>query len=689
MGAGINIDYDGHPKKSFDELMSTYSNVYFFLDDILKDKESFEEVYQDLLDLLKYKFEDKEIRTMPIQFYIHHGDEKGAGKKKNLHSLQIRHFLSNLILWYAFMECDCYDIMDGSFIFNFKNASLDDITNYIDDMILPNLTDIDFNTQSRIIDEITHHMTAISRAFSPIFGLGVSIYSIIQADKRNPRIGELMHEKLDPNLQPVEIEAELNKRTSELIDLFVQDEDNDLKPLFQSGNNLSKGQFKEIAIMIGLKSDINGSTVPHLIDKNILVDGLNSPSAYYLDAMSGRKSLIMSKTKMGEPGAFSKKATTATTAVQLRRDYLMCHTSKPITYHINDDKFLRMLDRRYYYDENGELKMLNYKKDKDLIGHDVMFRSPCTCASRDGICAYCYGGLFDLNKDLYSAGAYAAMKVTEPLGQRVLSSKHLQMTHSDPIVMSPQFAEQFELYSNDITVKSNAESDEELFIQIPDIQKEETEDTVDYYCTSFNVIDFSGKILYPVKEESGAKLYLSDQLASIVLKQKDPHRPISMDIFDDDTSVLFNVEVKSQELTRPIKNINRLLNTNDRMGCETIDDVLQTMAEQQLEAGIDYNFVHMEMLVRALIRKRSNVYEDPDFGPNGDPDDYVILRLNDALFKNPSPTVSLSYGYLKKQLLSPEFYEKTAVSHLDPLFVSKVSSIIPDDDDEANNAVLV
>lgn len=687
MGAGITVDYDGHPKKSFEVLMSEYKNVYFFLDDILKDKKSFEQVYQDLLDILKYKFEDKEVRTMPIRFYIHHGDENGVGKEKNLHQLQIRHFLSNLILWYSFMECDCYEIMDESFIFDFKNASLDDITNYIDDMILPNIRDVDFHTQSRIIDEITHHMTAISRAFSPIFGLGVSIYSIIQADKRNPRIGQLMHEKLDPNLQPVEIEAELNKRTRELIDLFVADEDNDLKPLFQSGNNLSTGQFKEIAIMIGLKSDINGTTVPHLIDKNILVDGLSSPSAYYLDAMSGRKSLIMSKTKMGEPGAFSKKATTAATSVQLRRDYLMCHTSKPVTYYIRDDKFLKMLDRRYYYDENGELKMLNYKKDKDLIGAHIMFRSPCTCASRDGICAYCYGGLFDLNMDLYSAGAYAAMKDTEPLGQRVLSSKHLQMTHSDPIEMSPEFSEQFELYSNDITMKSNAESDEELFIQIPKILKEETEDTVDYYCTSFNVIDYSGKVLYPIQEMSGAKLYLSDQLASMVLKQKDRQKPISLEAFDDDTSVLFNVEVKSQELTRPIKNINRLLNTNDRMGCETIDEVLQMMAEQQLEAGIDYNFVHMEMLVRSLIRKKSNVYEEPDFGPNGDVNDYVILRLNDALFKSPSVTVSLSYGYLKKQLLSPEFYEKTAVSHLDPLFVSKLSSIIPDEDESSSGMI--
>ena len=87
------------------------------------------------------------------------------------------------------------------------------------------------------------------------------------------------------------------------------------------------------------------------------------------------------------------------------------------------------------------------------------------------------------------------------------------------------------------------------------------------------------------------------------------------------------------------------------------------------------------MMIRGLLRKKSNEMEEPDWTANGDPNDYKILRLNDALFKNPSPVVSLSYGYLRKQLRSPEFYKKTAPSHLDPLFVSKLSETITDDID--------
>ncbi len=674
MAIGVDIDYHGHPKSSFEDLIRKYTGVYLCLDDVLQDKKHYIEVYQDLLDILKYAFEVKEVRERPIHFILHHGDDP----KKQKYTLELRHFLSNMIFWYAFMECDCYEAIQPCHIHDFRGASLEQNVEFIDNMILPAIEDVDFPTKSRIVEEITHHMTAISQAFAPLFGLGISVYSIIQADKRNPRIGELMHEKLDPTMQPTEIEAELNKRTQELIDLIVEDPDNDLKPLFKSGNALSTGQFKEIAIMIGLKSDINGSTVPYLIKQNILVDGLNSPSAIFLDGMSGRKALIMSKTKMGEPGAFSKKATTAATLVQLRRDYKRCNTQKPITYLIRDAKFLKMLDKRYYYDENGNLKMLDYRKDTDLIGHRIMFRSPCTCASRDGICACCYGGLFELNHDLYSAGAYGAIKITEPLGQHVLSSKHLQMTHSDPIEMSEDFSKLFELYSNDITIRPDADSDEDLYLKLGEVHAEESEDSTEYYCTSFDVVNMAGMRVFHVQENSGAKMYLTPDLLVAYKRAKD--KPIALDSFDDESSVLFNVEVKNKELTRPIKNINSLLNTKYKMGCTTIDEVCQMMAEQQLEAGINYNFVHFEMLIRALIRKGTNVYEEPDFGPNGDPEDYTILRLNDALFKSPSPTISLSYGYLKRQLLSPEFYEKRQPSHLDPLFVTNLAHVLPPDD---------
>ena len=59
-----------------------------------------------------------------------------------------------------------------------------------------------------------------------------------------------------------------------------------------------------------------------------------------------------------------------------------------------------------------------------------------------------------------------------------------------------------------------------------------------------------------------------------------------------------------------------------------------------------------------------------------DPEDVCVVPVNNGLKNNPSALVSLSYGYLRQQLISPELYEKNAPSHLDALFVRDLSNYI-------------
>ena len=153
----------------------------------------------------------------------------------------------------------------------------------------------------------------------------------------------------------------------------------------------------------------------------------------------------------------------ATSPSYLRHDYETCNSIHYITYHIEDDTWLRLLDQRYYYTKRGELKLLNYKKDKHLIGKKVNFASPCTCNSKEGICKKCYGELFEINKDLFSVGSYAATKGSNPLGQIVLSSKHYQGTESASISFNnSQFSDLFDLSSTEIALSDNPANDDEL-----------------------------------------------------------------------------------------------------------------------------------------------------------------------------------------------------------------------------------
>lgn len=267
-------------------------------------------------------------------------------------------------------------------------------------------------------------------------------------------------------------------------------------------------------------------------------------------------------------------------------------------------------------------------------------------------------------------------KLSEPLGQTVLSSKHQQITNSNTIVFNNDFHKVFELISSEIALRDDDDIDEELFILFDNIKIEETEDEDLYSTSSFKLIDIKGNVIYNIVEENGSNMYLSDQLLALYKGMKDKNKPISLESFDSDSDVLFTVEIKNKELTEPIKIIQKILNTNDKMGAKTLSDVCQIFAEALINIGIKYDLVHAECIIRSLLRKKSNKLEFPDWTEMGDHNDYQILSLNNALFNNPSALVSMSYGYLRKQLLSPELYKKDSASHLDPLFVSQLSKYI-------------
>ena len=64
---------------------------------------------------------------------------------------------------------------------------------------------------------------------------------------------------------------------------------------------------------------------------------------------------------IGKPGAFSRKLTYNSVTSVLRQDYETCDTQVFIEYTIINDKMLKMLNGRYYYDAHGDLHLLDYK----------------------------------------------------------------------------------------------------------------------------------------------------------------------------------------------------------------------------------------------------------------------------------------------------------------------------------------
>ena len=308
----------------------------------------------------------------------------------------------------------------------------------------------------------------------------------------------------------------------------------------------------------------------------------------------------------------------------------------------------------------------------------MRFASPATCNSKEGICKKCYGTLFDINKDLESVGAFASTKESNPLGQYVLSSKHYQGTDSASIEFPEEFNEIFELNSTEICLSDSPTNDDELFILLDEVLTEKNDDKDYYFVKSFQMVDAKGQTVYKISEDNDSSMYLSDRLVRYYKRLKNPRHPIPLDaVVDDDDTMLFQIEIKSKQLTDPIRAIEKILN-KDSTTSQSLSDICQKLAETFIDIGIHINLVHIETSIKGLIRKKSNIFEYPDWSKNGDPTDVCVQTVNTGLKANPSALVSLSYGYLKQQLIGPDLYEKSAPSHLDARFVTRLKEYVND-----------
>lgn len=667
------IDYFRPPTESFSSLLSQFpQDGFLILEDVLANKKSYKFIMQKMIDIMKYGFEIEEYRHWPVQFKFKRDDKK-------IHVFNMNTFIYNMVYWYGFMDMDRLDLLTEKYIIDPSKMDLETMCDWINDNIVENHPG-DILSKNKTIDEIRHNQAAISRAFAPLMGLNVSIIEIINAAKEMPELKELLYFKVDEKLQPSEIEEIMAVNADRLVELLKQTRTG-LSALLRSGKNISKTQVREIFMIIGIKSNINGQPIPVVINTNFLVDGLHKPSYIHASAQGARKALILSKKYMSVPGAFSKKINLLSTSASiLAKTNEPCNSVVPITYHINDKKFLKLLDKRYYYDNMGIMRLLDYKSEEaqELIGKDIMFRSPCTCNGEDGICKYCYGELYEINKDLFSAGSYAATKNSEPLGQKVLSAKHEQKTDSGKISFNPEFDQYFDLISTEVTLSENSDNEENLSIILDDVQTEEIGDEEYLYVNTFTFLDESTGLTYHMKENDGAKLYLSAQLSEYYRsrkpKLKDKPIPLSVFTSDDGDVPLFMVETESAEVTEPIKVILNVL--NNYKDDTNISGICQAAAEAFTSIGINYNFVHIEMIIRGLIRRRSDELIRPDFSRSGNHNDIQIMKVNKGLKRNPSALISLSYGYVKQVLTSASFYQKSAPSHLDALWVERLSEYI-------------
>lgn len=577
------------------------------------------------------------------------------------------------------------------------------------------------------IGETNYLLQRISSLFLKFFGISSSIETFKDIADRNPEMDELYHYRLDETKQPAEMEDELNQLQDRAVQCILNDSEfNPLIPLLQKDSGLNLKQFRDTCLNIGLKPDLDGRTMSKPINTNFLTGGLTNETYYYMGAISGRKAQIINNEFMGKSGYLLILIAIATSSVKLSKTIDDCGSPNPIPINIKSEEHLAKLDgRRYRYRGDTVYHILNAKKDKHLIGEEVFVRSPVTCCAHDGVCRECYGELYYTNIDNYATGIFSATYLMNPVVQGILSVKHHQKTNTKMIEFNEEFYNFFDISSTDIVVNVSPDiniSDYSLVIRRDDInvaddeddeldfsnqkkkkkrrkskaQNDEPEDMyiesgssdddsdddddfemkLPYFVTKFQVVknltDKTKENEYIDFEELEQKeLFMhTDFIRMMILDSDDAGEFLYIPLEDIPQEMfIFLVDVYNNEVTKPMKAIQNALNKKQHEGCNSYEELVNKMIDLIIESRLDAMSVHSEMIIRQLIRKKTNILKRPDFSDIIMRKDYQLLTIISALKYNPSITTSLSTSYLKSQLVDIiETFAKSAASVFDPLY---------------------
>lgn len=269
------------------EEMGKHIRPIYIIDEYMESTEKYVEFQEGIYNLIKGCIEHKDCREYPVKFKFYVTD-------KQTHTLQLRHFLVNVFMWYSLKELHEIKVLDETYILDcLNNVTAKNLPNYINDVLIGTLRE--YNVKNNIINynisETMYNLRRISIDLSTIMGLGMYTQSFMEMYQKYPRLREIMATKFDSNMQPNEIEAELDRLLTETMDIFKGEKNNIVGIILRAGTGIKPKQLCEFLINGGMKPSLEGNTIPIPINSNTLTGGLNSVSSVYLDALGARKSL--------------------------------------------------------------------------------------------------------------------------------------------------------------------------------------------------------------------------------------------------------------------------------------------------------------------------------------------------------------------------------------------------------------
>jgi len=386
---------------------------------------------------------------------------------------------------------------------------------------------------------------------------------------------------------------------------------------------------------------------------------------------------------VSDAGYFSRHSTFLTANVTLHEDpNYSCDTVNLHTTHIQSQRDLDVFVGRFMKVKDKKYTIIK-KDDKHLIGTTIQVRSPATCASKEEgkICRACYGFLFNVNYGMH-AGLYAAIDTNENKTQLGLSAKHALATSSAEIEIIDE--KMFLINENGwlFTLNENIDmKNYELVVNHSDVYMENKENYERYDNYFLQRLVFrhvkTGEI-FEVYEKKEIHFYLSSQLFTLLKDKKffsmtnDESTTIPLKEIDTESPLVF-LRISNDELTKPIKQLTKFIQKGEKpvKGLQDYDEFITVLNKMFRQGGMNIPSVHIEMIIRNLVRSKDNVLKTPDWSKPQTPDMYKLTSMNKANILSSSVIAGLMFEEVKEQLRTPLTYQKTEPSIYSLMFINE------------------
>lgn len=670
----MQVEQDIVPVIKDVKTLKKYLRPLYIINDFQSSYNTYENFIYSIRNIVRACFvRSKECREYPVKFKFYRDT-------KETYTMELRHFLYNIYLWFPFCVLNDVEVLDKSFILDKKDIPhLDD---YINEKIISCLRS--YNVKQRIINRnvsvVNKLIRSISLDFSDLMNLTFSDVDFFIMWE-NPEYRKLMEYQSPPGAQPMEIEQKLNQYQEKLIELLRNDMDNPLGQIIRAGTGLKHKQLVEMLIALSMKPTLDGEVMPYSIDNSSLVGGLDRASYMFIDATAARIPLIMNATKMGDAGYFGISLNKLIMTLRLSKGTTFCDSQHLIPYEIKSKKHLKILVGKYYMldPDDYDYEILK-KEDTDLIGKTIYARSAATCnCSKNTVCASCIGVNTALLYDIWNGiGSFFTMEVTKQFEQNILSAKHILTTDSEKIEFTKEFYEHFKLSANEISLLVDEEEPRDhlaIHVNLDDISKIEEYDNDSTFNTfiktgMFQLVNMESGEATDISIKNEKELYIVTETTAIL---RENNGYLKLKDIDEDFPI-FSVRIANNELTKPLYNLRNLLNREDRGFEVTIENMSQSLLDIFVQANFGVPIIAAEMILNRLIRSEDNIYHRPNFARKRMPK-YHVHTLSAMLKNNPSALLGMAYANLKEQMMDENLEKRTEPSYIDVAYQEKISML--------------